>query len=740
MNQRTYRVAVTLLFLMVVKGLWAQPVRMQTQSSGNMGQYVYMAATPPADGVYFIKVISTNKYLGVAGIDPNNGAALIQWDYANLDNHKFELKAIGNNRFTLKALHSGRYLNVSGQSVDERAPLIQWDYVDQLNLQFSTLASSDGRGVHIRCEQSNKFWNIDGGIENRNNGPAVLQTSTKEAVFYFEAVTPRGGILRPDTDQAAQIAKEVSVQRTRSTPDGGKLTSTYQIHPPIVQRPATMLSSLGKAKSSVPRPVDSGDTECETSIVRISLEDNSFMTADIASQVEEIVPGSVFNILDYLSGSWKRQETEIKPFVISGSVKNVVAGGTVFQNVQDPRLHNLRQAIANLYGNFSSDPNKQANLSYQATIKEVNNQSDFQLQIGAGAHYLTYSIDNLFSFDKSEKKSYLLIDLTKIMFTIDAEAPQGGFFMDEALNQDPNMVYIKKADYGMRVLASVEIRESMESIANKLDLSVNAIVAGADVSLDVLSRELTSDITIKMFVVGGDSRSVVPAYSIQDLKSKVETMVRTLTYHTCQPIRYTIATTRENYIVSYKTSTDEFIRQTCTPPIIKTKGAKVEIGGIVIKGDAEANDDITMYGRVWAMAYLANGTEVPADRGANLLMDLPGEHAIDLSEMNSSLTTNNQVVFRFPDGGVQGGYIDLFFGLFELDANPDYAYGDGDDDHFTFRYMDNSKFCETGPQSGRWCRKRVYLNALPSPLVESFGYDGDVVHLVNLNMYQIPNP
>ena len=27
----------------------------------------------------------------------------------------------------------------------------------------------------------------------------------------------------------------------------------------------------------------------------------------------------------------------------------------------------------------------------------------------------------------------------------------------DALNQDPNLVYLKKADYGLRILASVEI-------------------------------------------------------------------------------------------------------------------------------------------------------------------------------------------------------------------------------------------------------------------------------------------
>ena len=86
--------------------LQAQPVKITTQLPGTRPGVQLMASEAPAEGVYFIKSISTNKYLGVAGIDKANGAALIQWDYANQANHKFELRHIGNNRFTLKALQS----------------------------------------------------------------------------------------------------------------------------------------------------------------------------------------------------------------------------------------------------------------------------------------------------------------------------------------------------------------------------------------------------------------------------------------------------------------------------------------------------------------------------------------------------------------------------------------------------------------------------------------------------------
>ena len=719
-----------LLCLSLNTFLDAQPLKIQTQVPRTTNAILQRQSI--ADGVYYLKVLNTGKYLGVAGIDTRNGAALIQWDFVNAANHKFELKNIGNNVFTLKAMHSNRYLNVAGQSQDNNAAIIQWDYVNQANLHFSLIAKDNG--FYIRCEQSQKYWNLYGGNDQAANGIAVVQYAGAGAIFTLELAE---SAFKVNKDQLEKVGSAItrSFEKTRRTADGVTMTSRYQIAPPMT---TTAGVKSNKARIISNKPAPSSEVNCESSLIRISLDDNSFMTADIASQVSEVVPGSVFNIMDYLSGSWKRQTEALKPMVLSADVKNVIAGGTVIQEVQNPLKHNLQQAIANLYGQFSSEKEKQTNLTYNATIKEVHNEADFQLQIGAGAHYLTYSIDNLFNFQRSSKSTYLLIDISKIMFTIEANAPQGGFFTDDALNQDPNLVYLKKADYGLRILASVEIKESLEVIANKLKVKVEAFVAGANVDLDLMSRELNKEMTIKMFVVGGQSRDVVSAYSLSDLKSRVQSIESSLNYHNCQPIRYTIATTRDNWIVSYNTATDEFIKQTCTPPAVKAAGAAVELSGLMLKGGPEGGD-LDIYGKVWAMAYQGNNTEVPAQRGQNILLDLPGEQSVDLDNQGNSIVPGSTVKFIFPPGTADGGYIDLYFAFFEKDANPDYAYGDGDDDHLTFRYLDNTKTCETGKTSRRLCRKRFYLNELPQyDYREEFSEAGEVISLTRLNISKLP--
>lgn len=685
-----------------------------------------------ADGIYFIRSTDNGKYLAVSGNDTQNGALLIQWDFANQGNHQFELKNLGNGVFTLRAQHSGRYLNVAGQSLDDNAPIMQWDYADQANLRFSL--SGSGPGFMVRGEQSGRFWSVQGGAQNADNGAQIVQTEQFGSHFAFEpAVRTR---ILPQQSRSSDLVQTGVIEKTRRTADGQALTSRYRIAPSLAQ-PASN-ARMGRAKYMSSKPAPSEEVDCKSTIVRISLDDDSFMTADIAAQINEVVPGSVFNILDYLNGSWKREQNALRPIELSSDVKNVIQGGVISQRVDNPTKGNLQQAVANLYGQFSSDPNKQASLSYSATIKEVHNQADFQLQIGAGAHYLTYSVDNLFDFQRGSKRSYLLLDITKIMFTIEASAPQGGFFSNDAMNQDANLVYLKKADYGMRVLASVETNESSESIANKLNLRAEALVAGGNVSLDVLSREMNQSLNIKMFVVGGQSRDIVPAYSMADLKAKVEAMARSLTYHTSQPIRYTVATTRDNFVVSYNTATDEFIKQTCTPPAARSAGANVELSGLLLKGLPEGGD-LEMYGKVWVMAYRADGTEVPAERGQNMLLELPGEQSVDLDESANSIAPDSRVRFSFAAGTAEGSYIDVYFSLIERDANPDYAYGDGDDDHFTFRYLDSTKYCDVGKQSTRTCRKRIFLDELPKfDYREIFSEGSDGIELTRLSISKTP--
>jgi len=354
-----------------------------------------------------------------------------------------------------------------------------------------------------------------------------------------------------------------------------------------------------------------------------------------------------------------------------------------------------------------------------------------------GAHYLTYSIDNLFNFQRGSKSTYLLIDITKIMFTIEANAPQGGFFTDDALNQEPNLVYLKKADYGLRILASVEIKESLEVIANKLKLKVEAFVAGGNVDLDLMSRELNQEMTIKMFVVGGQSRDVVSAYSLSDLKSRAQRIESSMSYHTSQPIRYTIATTRDNWIVSYNTATDEFIKQTCTLPAVKASGAAVELNGLMLKGGPEGGDLRCCMARFGPWPTKATMPKYCRRARPKHPPGFAWRTSVDLDNQGNSIVPGSNVKFIFPPGTADGSYIDIYFAFLKKMPTPITLTGTETTTISPSATWTTPKR-ETGKTSRRLCYKRFYLNDLPKyDYREEFSEAGEVIELYPLEYFQI---
>lgn len=85
MRNPIFRFWISLLLCLSLNGyLAAQPVKIQTQLPRTTNTVLQRQSI--ADGVYYLKVLNTGKYLGVAGIDPRNGAALIQWDFVNAAN------------------------------------------------------------------------------------------------------------------------------------------------------------------------------------------------------------------------------------------------------------------------------------------------------------------------------------------------------------------------------------------------------------------------------------------------------------------------------------------------------------------------------------------------------------------------------------------------------------------------------------------------------------------------------
>ncbi|MFN8358014.1 MAG: RICIN domain-containing protein [Spirosomataceae bacterium] len=142
---------------------------------------------PIPDGVYMIQVLSTHKYLAIEQISQANGARLVQWDYANQDNHKF---VITKNRdgatYTIRAKHSGKVLDVLGASTANSAPLVQWDSNPSAESQQWYILQY-GHDYYLMGKASQKRIRLQGGLQQAQNGVLLeLSTNYPEQALSFE--------------------------------------------------------------------------------------------------------------------------------------------------------------------------------------------------------------------------------------------------------------------------------------------------------------------------------------------------------------------------------------------------------------------------------------------------------------------------------------------------------------------------------------------------------------------------
>ena len=102
-------------------------------------------AQPLADGEYYIKVSQTGKYMAIAGADTRNAAWVVQWDNEYKNHFLFFVQHLGNHVYTLQAKHSGKYLSTEGPP-KTGAKLIQWDWLNQNNQRWNIFPHKNGKG------------------------------------------------------------------------------------------------------------------------------------------------------------------------------------------------------------------------------------------------------------------------------------------------------------------------------------------------------------------------------------------------------------------------------------------------------------------------------------------------------------------------------------------------------------------------------------------------------------------
>lgn len=411
--------------------------------------------------------------------------------------------------------------------------------------------------------------------------------------------------------------------------------------------------------------------DCNNDVRRVSLEDQGYLTLDVASQITKVLPGRAFHFDQYINGSWEEdQSLERKPFRISCSNPNI--GGSVTENLADAREGTLRQAVANIYNRFPTDPAKVANLTFTMFAQEVHNTAELSVRIGGGGYGFGFSANNLFNFSEKSNQRSFFVDITKTLYTIDVEHPGGGLFADASANTS-DMMYIASVTYGLRILASIQLDIKDQQIQNQFDAKYSGLAYGGDISADVFAKDVQNQATVKFYIVGGTGNTITPAFNIADMQKQLMEMTKYVNYNTAHPIRYSFKN-NEGEVVSYASATDYFNYRSCQPPGENNKAANmsVRISNISLKNMDQ--DDVDLYGLVWANVYKAdNGFLPPAENQYHMFQLAAGQHLKheDIKKGDYSFGYGRTVEFNFDTGEAAGAVMYVYFDLTDQDDSPD---------------------------------------------------------------------
>ncbi len=150
---------------------------------------VKQVAVDVPDGIYKIRINESGKYLAIAGEeDMNNGMRLIQWDILPRNNHLFELKRLGNGNYSIAAVHSHKLLDVVDRQTADGTQVQQWDDLQGSNQQWKILGTPDN--YKIVSAASNKGLQLSAGINNSNNGTALIITGNSMQTFTLLPARP----------------------------------------------------------------------------------------------------------------------------------------------------------------------------------------------------------------------------------------------------------------------------------------------------------------------------------------------------------------------------------------------------------------------------------------------------------------------------------------------------------------------------------------------------------------------
>jgi TIR domain/Ricin-type beta-trefoil lectin domain-like len=147
------------------------------------------------DVLYKITSKATNKVLAISSGSTNRGANLIQWEWLNNDEQKFQIFRLeGEQEYSLRVRHSRQCLAVPDRSTDRGVALIQWECNSYAEQQFEIIPC--GKYYAFKAKHSGMVMTVTRNDEKNNEKvcqyPQFSADFSDDQLFRIEEVGSAG--------------------------------------------------------------------------------------------------------------------------------------------------------------------------------------------------------------------------------------------------------------------------------------------------------------------------------------------------------------------------------------------------------------------------------------------------------------------------------------------------------------------------------------------------------------------
>ena len=315
----------------------------------------------------------------------------------------------------------------------------------------------------------------------------------------------------------------------------------------------------GKLRSNIMKALDSQPGwDCTTSTVKVSLQDDSFMNTYNESKNNKIYPGAVYTFDNFYSGSFKEEQAPRNPIRIastSGEIK-----GEIFEMVNNPTqidILNAKNSIA------QRTEISKANRAFKAKIYETSSIAENAIALGMGASGYGANVFAGYETKRTDNEHYLLIDVTQEMFSMIAEMPNKGVFVNPENAKKDGLMFLNSITYGFRALVSIKVTINSSQEAANFKAKYSGFGFGAEVSIESLSKNLSNNTEVKMYIIGGQNTGFLTTKPDQ-IMQKLNESLEKLTNKTAAPLYFTFVNMNNEQIKTVS-ATDQFPDRECIP-------------------------------------------------------------------------------------------------------------------------------------------------------------------------------